>query len=83
MGRAYEKRIARAQATQAAVGTRPERTEPRTRAEVESFIKGFGMSAAATRRVVDEWMADRQRAHDEAYDQGWESRADSDYSCNW
>lgn len=73
MGRAYEKRIARAQATQAAVGVRPERTEPRTRREVDSFIKGFGLSARATARIVDEWMADQQRARDA----GWESHADS------
>jgi hypothetical protein len=73
MGRAYEKRLARAQATQAAVGQRPERTEPRTRQEVESFVKGFGLSAAATRRVVDEWMADQERARDA----GWEAHADS------
>lgn len=83
MGRAYEKRLARAQAAQAAVGQRPERTEPRTRAEVESFVKGFGMSAAATRRVVDEWMADQERTRDKAYDEGWESRADSEYYAAW
>lgn len=83
MGKAYEKRIRRAQEVQASVGQRPERTEPRTRAEVESFVKGFGMSAAATRRVVDEWMADQQRARDKAYDEGWESRADSEYYAAW
>lgn len=73
MGKAYEKRIRRAQAVQAAVGAREERTEPRSRAEVESFVKGFGMSAAATRRIVDEWCADQERARDA----GWESHADS------
>lgn len=73
MGRAWEKRVQRAQEVQASIGQRPERTEPRTRAEVESFVKGFGLSAAAVRRVVDEWMADQQRARDA----GWESHADS------
>lgn len=73
MSRAYEKEIRRTQAAQAAAGSPPERTEPRTRAEVESFVKGFGMSAAATRRMVDEWMADQERARDA----GWESHADS------
>lgn len=79
MGKAYEKRIQRAQEVQDSVGQRPERTEPRTRAEVESFVKGFGMSAAATRRIVDEWMADQERAND----RGWESRADSEYFAQW
>lgn len=73
MGRAYEKGIRTAQAVVANVGQRPERTEPRSRAEVESFVKGFGMSAAATRRMVDEWCADQERARDA----GWESHADS------
>jgi hypothetical protein len=81
MGKAYEKRIRRAQEVQAAVGARPERTEPRTRAEVESFVKGFGMSAAATRRVVDEWMADQARTASKAYDEGWEGRADAESYC--
>lgn len=73
MGRAYEKRIARAQATQAAVGVRPERTEPRTRQEVESFVRGFGLSASATRQVVDEWIADQKRARDAGWDDAYES----------
>lgn len=73
MSRAYEKGIQRAREVVASVGRPPERTEPRTRAEVESFVKGFGMSAAATRRVVDEWMADQERA----CDAGWESHANS------
>jgi hypothetical protein len=79
MARAYEKGIQAAQEVVASVGQRPERTDPRTRAEVESFVKGFGMSAAATRRVVDEWMADQQRARDA----GWEAHADSVYYDQW
>ena len=73
MGRAYEKGIRRAQEVVASVGAPRERTEPRSRAEVESFVKGFGLSAAATRRIVDEWCADQERARDA----GWESHADS------
>lgn len=83
MGRAYEKRLARAQAAQEAVGKRPERTEPRTRDEVASFVAGFALSAAAQRRIVDEWMADQARTRDKAYDEGWESRADSEYYAAW
>jgi hypothetical protein len=83
MGRAYEKSIRRAQEVQAAVGRTPERTEPRTRAEVASFVAGFALSAAAQRRIVDEWMADQERTRDTAYDQGWESRADSEYFAQW
>lgn len=79
MGRAYEKGIRRAQEVQASVGQRPERTEPMRREEVESFVKGFGMSARATRRIVDEWMADQDRANTA----GWESRADSEYFAQW
>lgn len=73
MSRAYEREIRQAQQAQASVGRRAERSEPRSRSEVESFVKGFGMSAAATRHVVDEWMADQKRARDA----GWESHADS------
>jgi len=61
MGKAYEKGIRRAQEVVASVGAPHERTEPRTRREIESFLRGFGMSTAATRRIVDEWMADRAR----------------------
>jgi len=73
MGRAYEKRIRRAQEVQASVGRPAERTEPRTRAEVESFVKGFGLSAAATRQIVDEWTADQARAASRAWDEAYES----------
>jgi len=79
MGRAYEKGIRAAQAAVAEVGAPRERTEPRSREEVESFVKGFGMSAAATRRIVDEWCADQQRARDA----GWEAHADSVYYDQW
>jgi hypothetical protein len=73
MGKAYEKGIRAAQEVQATVGRTPERTEPRTRAEVASFVAGFALSAAAQRRIVDEWVADAERHRDA----GWESHADS------
>lgn len=73
MGKAYEKGIQAAQEVQASVGRTAERTEPRSRQEIESFVKGFGLSAAAVRRIVEEWAADSQRARDA----GWESHADS------
>lgn len=73
MSRSYERDVQRAQAVQIAVGAQEERTTPRTRAEIESFVKGFGMSAAAARRIVDEWEADQQQARDA----GWESHANS------
>jgi hypothetical protein len=62
---AYEKKIG--------PGGRGTHGEPCTRAVVESFVKGFGLSAAATRRIVDEWMADQERAKWEAYDEGYQS----------
>jgi hypothetical protein len=73
MGRAYEKNVQRLKQAQRAVGQPPERTDPRTRAEIESFIKGFGMSAAATRQIVDEWHADQGRAHRAAWDDAYNS----------
>ena len=75
MGKAYEKAIQAAQQEQANTGKPPSRTEPMGRGEVESFVKGFGMSAAATKRIVGEWMADQERARDA----GRESHADSVY----
>lgn len=75
MSRHYEKNIKRSMATQAAVGAPPEQVEPSTRAQVESFVKGFGIKGAAAQRMVDEWMADQQRARDA----GWEAHADGVY----
>lgn len=79
MARHHDKTISAAQRLVAETGRPPERTEPRTRQEVESFVKGFGLSAAATRRIVDEWVADVGRARTAAYDEGWEARGDMDY----
>lgn len=79
MSRYYDKEIAAAQEIVAEVGRKPERTEPRTHQEIESFVRGFGLSAAATARIVAEWEADSQRARDA----GWESHADSVYYDQW
>jgi hypothetical protein len=74
MSRHYDKLITGAREMVAEVGRPPERTEPRTRAEIESFVKGFGLSAAATRRIVDEWDADTARARSAGYDDArWDS----------
>lgn len=61
---------------------KPVRTERRSRSEVESFVKGFGLSAAATRQIVDEWCQDislaRGTGYDDGYDEGYnEGRWDS------
>lgn len=51
---------------------KPRRTEPRSRSEVESFVKGFGLSSAATRQIVEQWIDDIHLAFDSGYDQGAE-----------
>lgn len=53
-----------------------DRTEPMLRAEVESFIRGFNLSAPATKRIVDEWMADQEQARDQGYH-------DANSEANW
>lgn len=78
MSRHHERTIRRAQEAAASVGQR-EDTDPWPSARIESFVKGFGLSAAATRRLVDAWTADQQRARDA----GWESHADSVYYDEW
>lgn len=75
VGRHWDKQTRQARANVAAVGARPSRTDPMIRAEVASFVSGFGLSGAATRRIVDAWMADQDRAREA----GWESHADSVY----
>lgn len=79
MSRHYEKGIARAQETAASAGKKPEETDPWTSQRIESFAKGFGLSAAAVKQIVAAWTADQRRA----YDHGWESGADAGYYCTW
>lgn len=52
---------------------KPRRTEPRTQQEVESFVKGFGLSAPAVRQLVAAWTEDVQLAHGEGWNQGYET----------
>lgn len=73
MSRHWDKEIRDTQAAVAEVGAPKPRTEPMSRSEVESFVKGFGMSAVATRRMVDAWMADQGLARSRGYDErGWD-----------
>lgn len=77
MGKHFEKGIRAAQEVVVAVGqNRPDET-PMTREQVESFIRGFGISKAGVDQIVKRWMQDQERANDA----GWESRADSEYYC--
>lgn len=75
MSRHFERSIARAREAVASVGEPRDDPEPWSRERVMSFVKGFGIRDAAAKKMVDAWMADRHKA----YDQGWESRADSEY----
>jgi hypothetical protein len=75
MSRHHEKLIAAARRTVAAVGQPAEQTDPMSREQIESFVKGFGLSAAATRQVVDRWTADQGKARDA----GWNDHAESTY----
>jgi len=70
VGRRWEKRIDRAVRP---VGRLAEPDRPMDRAEVVSFVRGFNLSAAATRHLVDKWMEDQERAREA----GWNSHADS------
>lgn len=72
MSRHYERGIRRARETVASVGQHEE-TDPWTPERIESFIKGFGLSAAAVRQMVTAWTDDQRRAREA----GWESHADS------
>lgn len=47
--------------------------DPWTRGDVESFIRGCGITGAALRLIVGAWMADQDRA----YDAGWNAHADA------
>lgn len=70
MSRHFEKTITQAQELVAETGQR-ERTDPMTGREIESFVKGFDLSEAATRRIVREWTSDSSRAYRQGYDSGY------------
>lgn len=73
MARHHDRLISRSRDAVAAAGQSPARTARRTPAEVESFVKGFGLSAAAVRQLVDEWRADADRAYSAGVDDGVDS----------
>jgi uncharacterized protein (DUF1810 family) len=50
-----------------------EEFDPWTREQVESFVRGCGLSGAAFRLMVGAWMADQDRS----YDAGWNAHADA------
>lgn len=77
MSRHHEKLIARLTEPE----SKPRRTEPRTRNEIESFVKGFGLSAAATRQMVSAWTEDVDLARQDGWDDGYSSAEEyaSDY----
>lgn len=58
MSRAYEKRLQRLKQSQDATGTTPIDNTPMHRGSREAFVRGFGLSAAATKQLVDKWEAD-------------------------
>jgi hypothetical protein len=70
MSRHHDKLIAALTAPE----PKPRRTAPRSHQEVQSFVKGFGLSAAATRQLVEQWNEDiclaRTQGYDEGYDEG-------------
>jgi hypothetical protein len=52
------------------------RTEPRTCEEIKSFVRGFGLSAAAMRQVVEAWAGDVQLAREAGWADGYDSAED-------
>lgn len=66
MGKHWEKKIRAAQSTVEQIGLF-DRTEPMLRGEVESFIRGFNLSAPSVKLIVDAWMADQEQARDQGY----------------
>lgn len=70
MARHYDKEIDAAKAF-VDVRKRQARREPMSRTQIESFIKGFGLSAKATRQIVDVWDADTTNWNSAGYDSGY------------
>jgi hypothetical protein len=68
MGRHWEKRIVAAREAVAAAGAPLEAPGPMTPEQIESFVKGFGLSAAAVKQVVSRWTGDQARAYSRGYD---------------
>lgn len=72
MGRAYEKRIARAQAEQAAKNKAEQPRDAMSHQEIESFVAGFALSAPARRQIVKRWEDSQSAAYRSGYDDGYE-----------
>lgn len=47
--------------------------DPWTRGDIESFVRGCGITGAALRLLVGAWLADQDRS----YDAGWNAHADA------
>lgn len=73
VGKHWEKQIAATRSAIESVGVRRGRSDPMLRSEVEAFVRGFNLSRAASKRMVDEWMADRARAVSVAWDEAYDS----------
>ena len=54
-----------------------DRTEPLLHQEIESFVKGFGLSAAATAQIVNAWARDAQNNYQDGYGEGYDEGAQS------
>lgn len=67
----FEKRLAELKAAQDAVGHH-EDTDPMSRTSIESFVRGFDLSAAAVRLIVDRWDQDAHRHYRSGYADGME-----------
>lgn len=74
MARHYDKQIDAAK--HAVEETSKRRAERLSRDQIESFIKGFGLSATSTRLIVKTWGADAELAYDAGYQAGSEDASD-------
>lgn len=79
MARHFDKGITAAREVVASIGQPTGPAEPMTREQIESFVRGFGLSAAATRQVVSRWTADQAAAESRGYDNGYDSGREASY----
>lgn len=49
------------------------RGEPMDRGEVERFLREFNLSGPAAKRIAEEWIGDRRRAVEMAFDEAYDS----------
>lgn len=76
MSRHYERGIAQSQETVAQIGQRPEGTEPMLTHEIESFVKGFGLSTKAAQQIINRWLADAGQNHQAGWAEGYDSASE-------